>query len=512
VYLKASDGWSKKLDFGDCISERYYFEKIVSGYDGDSAVPPEFEIGTEDARERVDPMFAFFSFQSRYCEAPQASDMTESDGIRFCLGQQAITESVSVGYGKNIVSVTFILKDGAAYTPAGYTSAPAPEERDDAGQPPPGEKEEYENAGLAAEELTITVGYFGGTYYTKKVFSLSELQSMETVRQVYSSVDNMPAPCLNSCVGVRLTDILAAAGIDAGSVATFNFYCADVANTWYVSLTREYLLDTVRFYYPHLAECWNYDDLEPLPGASLDAVPIDTMIAYEDNWRRYGLEPDFENLTAETRFRLAFGQTDVSTPTSSRAAKWIHTIAVTLIGTPPSGITLDASALELEVGSVYQLAASLEGVGMTTDQRIVWSSSNEDAVSVSASGRITVRTGETAVITATTVVGGLSASVVINGGEAAPVQSAETAAQPPPSPEPAPDSEAPPSEQAYETAQAGEETGTGSGTSDGEVYEIADSGAKLSRRKPTTPLYITAKSISFRIPPLSLRISNRKIL
>jgi hypothetical protein len=145
---------------------------------------------------------------------------------------------------------------------------------------------------------------------------------------------------------------------------------------------------------------------------------------------------------------------------------------------------------------------------MTTDQRVVWSSSNEDAVSVSASGRITVRTGETAVITATTVVGGLSASVVINGGEAAPIQSAETAEQPPPSPEPAPDSEAPPSEQAYETAQAGEETGTGSGTSDGEVYEIADSGAEAQPQEADNAVVYNRKI--YQLPDTAVEFANIK--
>ncbi len=493
LFLTASDGWSKKLDYAGCISERYCFDKIVSGYDKDSAAPPEFEIGTEDTRRCVDPMFAFFSFEGRYCETPGVSDMTASDGIRFCMGQNAISDRVSTGYGKQIVSVTFILKEGAAYALEEGTPSPVPGETTAVERPSVQINEDNEKDGLAADNLTITVGYYGSTYYTKKVFSLSELQGMDTVRQVYSCIDSMPAPCLNSCVGVRLSDILAAAGIDAGSVATLNFYCTDVANTWYQSFTKEYLLDTVRFYYPNLTTCWNYEDLEPLPGASLDAVVVDTIIAYQECWRRNATEADLDQLSAKTRFRLMFGQADVTTPIGSKEAKWLHTIAVTLIGTPPSGITLDASVLELEIGSKYQLSANLEGIGQTTDQRIIWSSSNENAVSVSASGRITVKTGETAVITATTAVGGLSASVVINGGEAVPAQNTETVAEPSAEPEPSSASETPepspasteteasPAAEAPEPESASEPEQTGAddaeaGEAVGEVYEITDAG------------------------------------
>ena len=70
--------------------------------------------------------------------------------------------------------------------------------------------------------------------------------------------------------------------------------------------------------------------------------------------------------------------------------------------------------------------ATLKIENNTTDQRIEWSSSNPDIVSVDKRGHIKVLADGETVITATTVVGGLSASVVINGGEGTETPAAAT--------------------------------------------------------------------------------------
>ncbi len=411
VRLESPDGWKRSFSADEYLrTVRYYYSGIVDGYDTESTNPPQFALDTDKTKLAVATMLALKSYEGRLESSPDAASMTTSNCIRFCYGQTDITDPVMLSYGKHINRVIFVLKDSTIYTPSaessdGNSSTPTTSA---------GVAEEIENAGLAADTLTITVGYYGGTYYTKKVFSLADLQAMQQVKQVYSYLDNMPAVCLDSAVGVRLTDILESAGIDVNSIQSFHFYCTDVARTWYLSVNKDYLLDTIRYYYPSLPKCWNYDEAEATLGATNGAVQVDTIIAFQDNWRRFATKANFDQSTDSTCFRLLFGQTDVKTPTSSRSAKWVHTIAVTLGGTPPAGITLDVSALKLKVGSKFHLNANLKVENNTTDQRVTWSSSDPSIVSVDSNGRIKVLAEGKAVVTATTVVGGLTASVVIN--------------------------------------------------------------------------------------------------
>lgn len=269
--------------------------------------------------------------------------------------------------------------------------------------------------GVPAETLTVMVGYYGGPYHTKKVFTLEELWRMPLVRQPYTFIDSMPAVVLNSAVGVKITDILEEAGIDVNSVEAFHFYCSDVSASWYESMPKSYLLDVKRYYYPRLPANWDYNTATALPGAQEGAQEVQAILALEDNWQRFGLEPDFSDMDTSTRFRLVFGQTDVAAGTAFRSAKWIHAVEVMLGGSPPAGVTLDQTALKLEVGSIFQLNAAIGIVDRTTDQRLQWESSDPSIVRVDSRGRIKVLGEGTATITVTTVVGGLNATCVING-------------------------------------------------------------------------------------------------
>ncbi|GEM_PF-511735 len=411
----SSDGGNRSYSVATYVSAaRYYYPQIVDGYDADADEIPAFVAGADQEKVKVSAMLALASYEGRYQSKPDASQMSSANGLRFCYGQSAINEAVSLNYNKYINSLTIVLKSSSSYQ--------LPEEDESSGEssgdtaiPSTGIPEVLDREGLMADTLTITVGYYGGTYYTKKVFTLEELQAMANVQQVYSCIDNMPAVCLDAAVGVRLTDILAAAGIDVNSVQSFHFYCADVSRTWYTSMSKTYLLDTPRYYYPNLPKSWDYDEAKAISGATAGAREVDVILALQDKWRRFAMETDYSDLTDTTRFRLLFGQSDVYTVEGSRSAKWVHTIAVTLGGSPPKGVTLNASALDLTVGSDYQLSATVEKTDQTTDTRVIWSSSDEDIVSVDKSGNITVKGDGQATVTATTVFGGLTATVVING-------------------------------------------------------------------------------------------------
>jgi len=268
--------------------------------------------------------------------------------------------------------------------------------------------------GVPADSLTIKIGYYGGPYYTKKVFSVSDLEAMPQVEQAYTLIDNMPAVVIDSAKGVKLTDLLVSAGIDVNSVQSFYFYATDFTNGWYVCLPKSYLLDTPRYYYPNLPTHWVSDKQPTIPGAVYGAIQAPTIIATQDNWQRFATSPDFSVQDTSTRLRLLFGQTDTSTQTAMRSAKWVHAIEVMLGGTPPSGITLDQNIANLKVGSTVQLTATV-APDDATDKSVTWSSSDTSVARVDNNGLVTVVGTGTATITVSTVYGNMAASCIVNG-------------------------------------------------------------------------------------------------
>ncbi len=268
--------------------------------------------------------------------------------------------------------------------------------------------------GIPADTLTIKIGYFGGPYYTKKVYTLSDFDKLPQVKQAYNFIDSMNAVCVDAATGVKLTNLLEDAGIDVNSVQKFYFYSSDIKKGWYQSLDKSYLLDTPRYYYPNLASSWDYEKGTSTAEAVYGAVRVDPIIAYKDNWQRYVTEPDFSVYDTSTRFRLLFGQADPDTKTATQSVKWVHAIEVMLGGMPPSEITLDQSNINKKVGSTVRLTATVAPYD-ATDKSVIWSSSDPDVATVDKTGLVTIVGPGTATITVSTVVGGLTATCVVNG-------------------------------------------------------------------------------------------------
>jgi len=268
--------------------------------------------------------------------------------------------------------------------------------------------------GVPADSLTIKVGYFGGPYYTKKVYTVSDLEAMPQVEQAYTYIDNMPSVVIDSGKGVKFADLLADAGIDINSIEQFYFYATDVKHGWYEDLDKPYLLDTARNYYPNLPSHWDYETQMPLPGASTGAIKVDTIIAYQDNWERFATAPDFSVHDTSTRFRLLFGQTDTGTRTASRSVMWVHEIDVLLGGSPPSGVILSQKLATIKVGSTFQLTATVTP-GDATDRSVTWTSSDTGVATVNSNGLVTVVGPGMATISVSTIVGDKTATCIING-------------------------------------------------------------------------------------------------
>lgn len=274
-----------------------------------------------------------------------------------------------------------------------------------------------EFSGYKAEKLSIEVGYFGGPFYPKAEFTIDQLRAMGTVKADYTFIDNMPSVVIDHVEGVRLADVMDAAGIDINSIQSFNFWTNDKSDGYYTSLTKSELLDTPRYCYYSLPE--NFDDISGAGNSHAADVKerVDTVIALGDDWNRciaggtFG--SDYMNLNTNTRFRLIFGQTDTYTRTANSSAKWIHKIVVVLGGTP--SVTLGDTNLEGKVGSVLHTVASVKTADSVISESasVTWSSSDESIASVDANGNITIKGEGSAIITAS--FGGASAQLTING-------------------------------------------------------------------------------------------------
>lgn len=273
------------------------------------------------------------------------------------------------------------------------------------------------SGGQVADALTVKVGYFGGPYYEKKVLSLSELEALPQVKADYTIIDAMPSVVIDHVRGVRLADVVEAAGIDLGSVETFYFWTRDKTSDYYTSFKKTELIDRPRYCYYSLPDNFDYDAGQGNAFADSAAERVDTVISLADDWKRCiaGAEfgSDYTGLDTSTRFRLIFGQTNTYERTASRSARWIHEIVVELGGAPV--ITLDAPNLEGEVGSVLCTSARISAAdsAIAAGLQPVWSSSDETVAVVDAAGQITIVGEGSAVITASA--GGASASLTVNG-------------------------------------------------------------------------------------------------
>ncbi|MCG9969329.1 hypothetical protein L9W92_15025, partial [Pelotomaculum terephthalicicum JT] len=144
--------------------------------------------------------------------------------------------------------------------------------------------------------LTVKVGTASVTnpttiYTTARVFSPAEMTAMANVTQAYSYIDSFPTGVIDAAKGVKITDILAASGIDFSKVYRIYFYSNDVSNGPYTNLTKDYLWGSPRYYFPNIKNSWDYDTQSPSLsgewGSPTDgAVPVDPILAVQDNWQR----------------------------------------------------------------------------------------------------------------------------------------------------------------------------------------------------------------------------------
>jgi outer membrane biosynthesis protein TonB len=190
---------------------------------------------------------------------------------------------------------------------------------------------------VTADTLTVKVGYAGLLPEELKVYTIAQLEALGTTDQMYTWITRVKRPVYHAVRGVKLKDIILDAGVDIGSVARIHFTCSDEHET--EELTIGYLFNTEKYYYPNLVKTWDFEEGVAGPGATDGAIAVDTVLATMDYWQK-PLGPDdppvtFDEMIPDKRLRLAYGMTDVVTPTSPNSAQNIHSIELVLAGAPP---------------------------------------------------------------------------------------------------------------------------------------------------------------------------------
>lgn len=211
-------------------------------------------------------------------------------------------------------------------------------------------------ADIVTDTLTVKVGYFGmlpeeyveiGTYQWWELEESLPLHE-ETYSFFRSDALNRPdemRTVVDSARGFYLTDLLDFANIYIGDVSSLSFYTRDQEVGSFVSFTAQELFRHDRFYFENLAMHLRnpyhdasgklvYDDSEAWDYARV----VEPMLALEDNWANFEISnnetpPNFDGLHAGNRFRLLFGQHEPQATETSKSAKYVHTVLVTLSGT-----------------------------------------------------------------------------------------------------------------------------------------------------------------------------------
>lgn len=302
---------------------------------------------------QVYPMLALRSFTSEVNDSERYDALGASEGYRFCFGQLNPSDGAYMMYGYNLtgmditVSATGDFARSVGLEDKTGLKTRTPGGADSAGsvnvEGPYEDKLTGESVSKLPDGLTIQIGYFGTDYYTIKRFSFDELAAMPLIRQVYSGRSASGKTGTLTALGVRLVDVVTAAGVDIGSVEKFGFYREDASvqdiTSAGVTASSSWLIDMNRYYYPNMTNVIDFTTGKS--GAALNSVRTDTLIALKDYWDEGSDVPDFFKMDGTRRFRLVYGQSTPRSDNLSKSAPWIGTIRIQLYGSPSDENWLD---------------------------------------------------------------------------------------------------------------------------------------------------------------------------
>jgi hypothetical protein len=356
-----SEAW--KLENPDAVDDSS--DSGSTSSDGSTTTVDASELKESD-KEGVTPMLALRTSSAELSDKISWDDLSAIEGYRFCFGQMNPEDGSYLMYGYNLVSLdikmsaegTYAEEHGLQDLTGGKTMTTGG--ADSAGSEDVEGPYEDELTGETTDslpgELTVQVGYYGTDYETIKVFSFDELANMPLIRQAYSSAGSDGTKGVTTALGVRLVDVITAAGIDVNSVENLGFY-RNGEETSGVTALKSWLIDMERYFYPNLTGSWNYTTGGY--GAGRSAVRVDTIIALKDYWDEDSTVPDFYNMDGKHRYHLVYGQTSVKSDNLAKSVMWVDTIKVQLSGSPTDE--------EADAGDQGKLIGTSDGTSVSSN-------------------------------------------------------------------------------------------------------------------------------------------------
>lgn len=283
-------------------------------------------------------------------------------------------------------------------------------------------------------DISITVGYWGDTDYTKAEVSLSELASAcGTYQQVYTWINQGNNPGTTEAEGIYLDSILAYCGIDSGYVYYYNFQSTDAATYAYSNQQwtndqlmngrytfrscfetaiadfngdrQDYLRNPERHYtiddffdfndHKYKNEAWNQRE---------EAYPMLALKTKSSSWNGYSPASalDFSGLQTNGKPILMFGQAGKNDITRNLMVQMVKKICIWYSGSPQ--IELKAEDTEGKVGDQKQAVLSVwTPDDFLTEQiagQVELRTSNGSVAEVAQDGTVTIKGEGTADITA----------------------------------------------------------------------------------------------------------------
>jgi hypothetical protein len=228
----------------------------------------------------------------------------------------------------------------------------------------------------AYADFSIYVGYAGGPYYKKTVYTDSDMTAMSSnTLYAYSGLDKKPSIRKAYGRGVILSDLFTRTGINTGALWRFYFsttdgYVVDDGgegyNAWYYDQ-----LCSNRFYYPNLFAGTVIEDGEVYCDPDVvynDAVVVPTILAYQSDYHRAETQDEWNSCELKNEaYRLLFGQTDPAVGNAHASAQNITAMTCIFEGTPTISFG-DQTKIEGEVGDVVTVTPTITAADTLIEQ------------------------------------------------------------------------------------------------------------------------------------------------
>ncbi len=220
------------------------------------------------------------------------------------------------------------------------------------------------------DTLTVEAGYSNwpaDKYEVKKVFTLAEIKTMPLYGKYYTFISDNNELIIDFALGIRLADLLPAAGINIEDIEELIFYAEYGNQQQRVSFSKEELFDIRRFCNYSLQQYYDPETGMIREYKRWAKALVDPMLTFEEAWMQASEVTGFsivENRSEDNRFRLVFGQTDRLEKNMSRALPHIHTVSVIFSGSAPVPVADTVNDQE-KSEAVPDTAANHEETGET---------------------------------------------------------------------------------------------------------------------------------------------------